>query len=218
MIKIVIFGGSGKTGQLVTRRALDEQYTVTIVTRHPDKVPFQDEHLRVVKGDVLDTRIVEPAVAAQDAVLSLIGVPYSRHPITIYSESMAAILGAMHAVGTKRLACVSSGGVNPRRDPEDGFIFNWIIKPIFGKTTYNDIRRMEQLVTDSDLNWTMVRPGRLFDAPNVSSYQVAENAYRVGKGFPETSRADLADFMLKQVEDHRYIRKAVAISSKRSSS
>jgi hypothetical protein len=78
---------------------------------------------------------------------------------------MAAILGVMRDVGTKRLACVSSGGVNPRRDHEDDFIFNWIIKPIFGKTTYNDMRRMEQLVTDSDLNWTIVRPGRLFDAP-----------------------------------------------------
>jgi putative NADH-flavin reductase len=70
MIKIVIFGGSGKTRQLVIRRALDKQYIVTIVTRHPEKVPFQDEHLRIVNGDALDSRIVEPAVAAQDVVLS----------------------------------------------------------------------------------------------------------------------------------------------------
>jgi putative NADH-flavin reductase len=215
MMKIVIFGGSGRTGLLVTRRALDEQNTVTIVTRHPDKVQFQDEHLRVVKGDVLDNGIVESAVTGQDAVLSLVGVPYSRHSITIYSESMAVILEAMRAVGTKRFVCVSSGGVNPRRDPEDGLIFNWIIKPIFGKTTYEDMRRMEQLVTNSDLEWTIIRPGRLFDAQNVSSYQLAEDAYKVGKVTTKTSRADLADFLLKQVKEKRYVCKAMAISTVR---
>jgi putative NADH-flavin reductase len=92
MMKIVIFGGSGNTGILITRWALKEQNTVTIVTRHPDKIPLQDEHLRVVKGDVLDNSIVESAIARQDAVLSLVGVPFSRHSITIYSESMAVIL------------------------------------------------------------------------------------------------------------------------------
>lgn len=212
-MKIVILGGSGKTGLIVTQRALAEQHNVTVITRHPDKVPFQNKYLQIVKGDVLDTRLVGSAIAEQDAVLSLIGVPYSRRPITIYSVGIAIILGSMRIGGTKRLACVSSGGVNPRRDPEDGFIFNWIIKPIFGKTTYEDMRRMEQLVMNSDMDWTIVRPGRLFDAQNVSLYKLAENAYRVDKGLPETSRVDLADFMLRQVKEERYVRKAVAIST-----
>jgi putative NADH-flavin reductase len=99
----------------------------------------------------------------------------------------------MRAVGTKRLVWVSSGGVNPRRDSEDGLIFNWIIKPILGKTTYEDMRRMEQLVTNSDMDWTIVRPGRLFDAQNVSSYQLEEDAYKVSKDSLKTSRADLAE-------------------------
>lgn len=215
-MKIVIFGASGRTGLLITRQALNEHYTVTIVTRHPNSVSFQDEHLRILKGDVLDFPLVESALAGQDVVLSVIGVPYSRHPITIYSESIAIILRAMHSSGTKRLACVSSGGVDPRRDPADGFMFNWIIKPIFGKTTYRDMRRMEELVMKSNCEWTIVRPGRLFDVEKQSPYQIAENAYRVGKGFPETSRVDLADFMLRQTKDKRYVRKAVAISTERS--
>lgn len=210
-MNIVIFGANGPTGQILTQQALTAGYTVVAVTRHPQAFPFQNARLQVMRGDVFDLASVEQAVAGQDAVLSTIGVPYSRKPITIYSQGTANIIQAINHHGVRRLVCVSSGGTNPHYDPQEGFIFGRIIKPIFGRTLYADMFRMETLVRQSDLDWTIVRPAGLFNTPSVTDYRVAQ-AYMVPGG-RKTSRADLADFMFKQLTTDEYVHKAVAIAT-----
>lgn len=210
-MRMVIFGAQGPTGRILTKQTLDSGHTVVAVTRHPEAFPLQHACLQVVYGDVFDRSSVEQAVTGQDAVLSTLGVPYSRKPITLYSQGMTNILQAMQHHGLRRLVCVSSGGTNPHHDPGEGFIFGRIIKPIVGKTTYADMRRMEELVEESDRDWTIVRPARLFDTPAVTSYRVAQ-AYMVPGGH-KTSRTDLADFMLHQLATDQYVRKAVAIAT-----
>ena len=88
-MKIVVFGANGLTGKIVTKQALAEGQTVTAVTRHPEAFPLQHEHLQVMRGDVFDLSAVEQAVAGQDAVLSALGVPWSRKPITVYSHNIS---------------------------------------------------------------------------------------------------------------------------------
>ncbi len=85
-MKLVIFGANGKTGRILTRRAVDEGHEVTAFTRHPGTFPVSGDRLVVVGGDVLDSKAVDAAVAGHDAVLSSLGVPYSRRPINIYSR------------------------------------------------------------------------------------------------------------------------------------
>jgi putative NADH-flavin reductase len=210
-MKLVIFGANGPTGQLLTKQALAEGHTVTAITRHPELFSLRHEHLRVMKGDVFDLAAVEEAVAGQDAVLSTLGVPFSRKPITVYSQGIAHIIQAMKHYSVRRLICVSSSATNPHPDSQNGFLFEKILQPIItktiGKTMYADMRRMETLVMDSDLDWTIVRPSGLFHTPTVTSYQVAE-AFIKGTF---TSRADLADCMLRQLSDKRYLRKPVAV-------
>jgi putative NADH-flavin reductase len=167
--------------------------------------------LEVVRGDVLDSSDVARAVDGQEIVLSLFGVPYTFKPVTVYSQGMAHILDAMQASGVRRLVCVTSGGTNPRHDPYEGFVFGWIIKPLFGRTLYADMRRMEELVMRSDRDWTIVRPARLVDTPAITPYRVHEG-YMV-PAMRETSRIDLADFMLKQIGSTQYIHKAVAVAT-----
>src|SRR5947209_3800926 len=87
-MNIVVFGAHGQTGQLLTRQALAQGHTVTAVTRRPETFPLQDGSLRVAQGDVFDRATVEAAVAGQDAVLSTLGVPFTRKPITVYSDGM----------------------------------------------------------------------------------------------------------------------------------
>lgn len=94
----------------------------------------------------------------------MLGVPFSRKPITVYSKGTANIIQAMKHHGLLRLVCVSSGGTKPHANPQEGFIFGSIIKAIVGKTTYADMVRMETLAMKSVLDWTIVRPARLFDA------------------------------------------------------
>src|SRR6266536_2374375 len=147
VMKIVIFGANGRTGQLLTKQALAEEYAVT----------------------------------GQDAVLSTLGVPCSRKPITLYSQGTAHIVQAMNHDGVRRLVCVSSSATDPQtryHDTGGGFIFEKILKPIIingiGRTLYADMQRMETLVMNSDLDWTIVRPSGLFETPTVTDYHVAE--------------------------------------------
>lgn len=213
---IVVFGANGPTGRQVTQQALAEGHVVTAVTRHPEAFPLRHERLRVLRGDVFDLASVERAVAGQDAVLSSLGVPFSRKPISVYSEGVANIVRAMQRYGVRRLVCVSSSATDPRtryHDTGGGFVFEKLLKPLvvktFGRTTYADMRRMEALVMESGLEWVIVRPSGLFETEDVTDYQVAEGVIR-GQF---TSRADLADCMLRALTEDRFVGRAVAVAT-----
>jgi putative NADH-flavin reductase len=215
-MKILVFGANGPTGRLVTQQALAEGHTVTAVTRHPEAFPISHERLQVMRGDVYDLASVQQAVAGQDAVLSTLGVPYSRQPISVYSEGMAHILQAMKDSGVRRLVCVSSSATDPAtryHDTGGGFVFEKIMKPLIintmGRTLYEDMLRMETMVMNSDLDWTIVRSSGLFETPAVTDYQMAE-AFINGRF---TSRADLANCMLRQLGSDQYVRKVVAVAT-----
>jgi putative NADH-flavin reductase len=212
-MNIVVFGANGQTGQLLTKQALAEGHAVTAVTRRPEAFPLQSARLQVMRGDVFDLASVEQAVSGQDAVLSTLGVPFTRKPITVYSQGMAHILAAMNRFGVRRLACISSSATGGDHDTGGGFIFDKVLQPIvistIGRTTYADMARMETLVMNSALDWVIVRPSGLFNTPVVTDYQVAETQIR-GQF---TSRTDLADFMLKQVTHDQYLRKIMAIAT-----
>ena len=97
-MNLAVFGASGPTGQLVTKQALAAGHIVTAVTRHPETFPLRHEHLQVLYGDVFDLTAVERAVTGQDAVISTLGVPFSRKPITVYSQGVAHYSGSYEPV------------------------------------------------------------------------------------------------------------------------
>lgn len=208
---LVIFGANGSTGRLLTRQALGGGHTVSAVTRHPEVFPITHERLRVVSADVRDPASVEGAVAGAEAVLSTLGVPFSRRPITLYSEGTTHIIDAMRTHGVRRLVCVSSSATDPGGAPTGGFVVDKVLQPFFigvvGRTLYADLRRMEQLVTESELDWTIVRPSGLFDTPEVTKFVTGEG--HLDSRF--TSRADLARCMLDQAADRHDIGKKLAV-------
>jgi putative NADH-flavin reductase len=210
-MKIVIFGANGPVGTLLTQQALDEGHTVTAVTRRPAQFPIASARLNVVRGDVFNGAEVHDAVAGHDAVVSTFGVPYTREPVTVYSRGITNILAAMRSAEIRRLVAVTSGGTNPRRDLREGIIWSLIIKPLLGKTLYADMRRMEEIVFASDVDWTIVRPARLVETPSVTPYRYAETY--VIRGLAKTSRRDLADFLLRQVSSDELVGKAVALAT-----
>ena len=215
-MNLVIFGANGPTGRFLTTQALAAGHTVTAFTRHADSFPIAPERLRIVQGDALDPAAVAAAVAGQDAVLSSIGTRYSRKPITLYSESAANMIQAMHDHGVRRLVCVSSSVTDPEtrsRNTGGGVFFEKVLKPfitnVIGKSMYADLLRMEQLVKASDVDWTILRPCGLFEAPAVTEYRLAENFLR--ERF--TSRNDLAACLLQQAGSDQYVHKAVAVAT-----
>ncbi len=212
-MKIAVFGSNGPTGRLLTQLALDENHEVVAFTRHPDAFPIEHRRIEVAAGDVDDAAAVAAAIDGTDAVLSTLGVPYAKTPITVYSQGVANIIAGMHAAGIKRFACVSSSAVGPHPEPLGGFFFEKIVQPYvvnkLGRTLYDDLRRMEAMVSGSDLAWTIVRPSGLFDAPAVSAYGVAIDY--IGHRF--TARIDLADCLLRQALDDTYVRSTIAVAT-----
>ncbi|MEU5964237.1 NAD(P)H-binding protein [Micromonospora parva] len=209
-MRTVVFGATGPTGRQITEQALAAGHQVIAVTRRPPAGPPRPG-LTVVSADVTDPDAVDRAVAGGDAVLSSLGVPLTPKPITVYSTGNANILAAMHRHGVKRLITVSSSVLDPTWRPTGEFFFNNVLDPLFnrraGRTAHEDMRRMESLVRESDLDWTIARPSGLFDHPTVTRYQVAED---VADGL-FTARADLAASMLAQLTDERYVRRAMAV-------
>jgi putative NADH-flavin reductase len=211
-MQLTIFGASGATGRRLVEQALDAGHTVTALTRRPDRMPPR-AGLRVVGGDVADPGAVEATVAGSDAVLSALGVSYSRKPISVYSQGTSNIIAAMHRQGVKRLVVVSSAPLDSAYRASDSLLFRRVLEPLFmrrpGRTTYQDMRRMESLVQASDLDWTIIRSCWLFDATEVTDYRLADNS---ADGM-FTSRADLAASMLAQLADDRFIRKAAGVAT-----
>ena len=212
-MKLAVFGANGPTGRLLTRLALDDHHDVVAFTRRPGTFPIGHPRLEVVAGDVHDTAAVASAIEGVDSVLSTLGVPFAKTPITVYSEGILNIIAGMHATGIKRLACVSSSAVGPHPERLGGFVFEKIMQPYvvnkLGKTLYDDMRRMEAIVSDSDLAWTIVRPSGLFEAPAVSAYRVALG--HISCRF--TARIDLADCLLRQALGDTYVRSTIAVAT-----
>ncbi|MER7360964.1 NAD(P)-dependent oxidoreductase, partial [Nonomuraea dietziae] len=169
-MRIAVFGANGPTGRLLTDQALAAGHQVAAITRQPDSFPLRHDRLEVVGADVLDPVAVDAAVAERDAVLSTLGVPAGKEPISTYSRGVANIVTAMKRHRARRLAVVSSSGVDPHPYSEGGFLFNRLLLPyvtrVLGKTLYDDMRRMETLVRASDLDWTILRPSGLYHLPS----------------------------------------------------
>jgi putative NADH-flavin reductase len=212
-VRIAIFGANGQTGRLVTRRALDAGHTAVAATRRPDEFPLSDPALTVAGADVHDTDAVLDAVADADAVVSTLGVPFTREPVNTYSRGTANIVAAMQSSGVTRLVVVSSTGAYPAPGrtgaPFALRLFEPVITKTIGKTVYDDIRLMESVVRESELDWTIVRPSGLFDLPNVTEYTAGE----VDPVGAFTSRCDLADYLVGLAANHGGGHETVTIST-----
>ncbi|MGN7799628.1 NAD(P)-dependent oxidoreductase [Leifsonia sp. 22587] len=211
-MRIVVFGANGPTGRLLVSQSLQAGHTVTAVTRRPDAFPRFGAALRVVAADVHDVDAVSTAVAGHDAVLSSLGVPYSRGPVTVYSEGAAHILSAMERHAVRRLVCVSASLVEPQLGPHGGFLVDKVAGPLvryFGRTVYADMARMEALVRASDTEWTIMRPSGLFETAQVTEYRTAEDYLNASF----TSRADLAEAMRRQLDSDEFVRKVCAVGT-----
>jgi len=209
---IVIFGANGQTGRLLTEQSLAARHRVVAATRRPGDFPLSDPKLTVAAVDVHDAAAVTEVVAGVDAVLSTLGVSFTREPVDTYSVGTANIAAAMQASGVPRLAVVSSTGAYPTRRTEFPLalrVFEPIITRTIGKTVYDDMRRMEKIVRSSALDWTIVRPSGLFDLPAPTDYHAGE-VDPIG-GF--TARIDLAHYLLTLADDSATVGKTVVVST-----
>lgn len=209
-MRIAVFGANGPTGRHLTEQALAAGHEVVAVTRRPGSLR-ERPGLTVAVADATDPAAVDAAVAATDAVLSALGARFSKQAVTLYSASAAALTDAMARHGVKRLLAISSSIADPDWRPTGAHFFNHVLDPLvnrrLGRTLHADMRRMEDVIRGTGLDWTLVRPSGLFEHPVVTDYRTAP----VSADGVFTARADLAASMLRELEERRYVRTAMGV-------
>lgn len=213
-MKLVIFGANGPTGQELTRQALAEQHRPTAVTRNPGRFPLHSPLLTIVRADAMDRDSVARAIEGADAVISTLGVPYGRKPITIYSVGITNIIRGMGLHEVRRLVCVTSSTV-PKTGARDGallgrLVLHPLLRHLIGRTLYDDMQRMEDTVRQSSLDWTIIRPGGLFNTEGpTNDYTVSTTRSTE----PFTSRADLAAVLLAEAVEPQHLHQIIEITT-----
>jgi len=205
--KLLVFGATGSIGRLIVEQALENGAEVTAFVRAPAKYELTHANLKVVKGDVMDSATVELSIAGHDAVLAAIGAGSKG---TIRSEGTRNIVRAMEKNGVRRFISLSSLGVGDSRDTLN-FFWKYIMFGLLLRKAYADHEMQENYIKDSRLDWTIVRPAAFTDDKPTGQYKHgftgADKHLKL-----KISRADVAGFMLKQLNDNRYLRQTPGVS------
>lgn len=209
-MKVVVFGATGRTGRLLVEGALARGHDVTAFVRAPNKLGALRDRVRVVHGDVLDGGGVSDAVDGQEAVLVALAGGGTKAAEQVNAQGTLNVIRSMQRYGVRRLVVLSAGGTQPGRDPNLPWFFERIVKPLFLKNVLADLRRMEISVRQSELDWTLVRAAQLVDGPARGAYR-AEPGYSLPGG-TKIARADVAAFMLDELERRDNIAHALAIA------
>jgi putative NADH-flavin reductase len=197
-MKLLIFGAGGGIGRHTMAQALEAGHTVTVTAavRRPASIELKHECLTVVRGDITDAEAVKSLMPGHDAAVSTIGT-MSRASSTLFTDGLGNVVAAMKSAGINRLLCISASGLDP-----GPFIQRLIAKPLLWwafKNHYDDLVRMEAIVSASGLAWTIIRPPRLTDGPRTGRYKIAINKHAPNSWL--LSRADVADFIVKHLDN-----------------
>jgi putative NADH-flavin reductase len=215
-MKLIIFGATGRTGLALVSQALDEGHSVTAFVRNPKAMNIQHPDLRVVQGDILDYESVHTAVQGQEVVLSVLGVN-SFKKNTIISDGTQNIIKAMYEHHVERFICVTAMGIGDSKK-QKGWAYMMPISLMFRlqrlpilRNQFLDRELQEEYIKNSALDWIIVRPGGLTNGPRTGNYRhgfsIDDTTVKV-----KISRADVADFMLKQIADDTYLHKTPSVS------
>jgi len=214
MTKVLVFGATGPTGQWVLRKALKAGHEVTAYVRNPSKLEKTLPGLRVVIGELSDTAAIQQALEGQAAVISLLG-PGAKSKGTPIADGMQRIVAAMHRAGVKRLIATATTSAP---DQQDRFSLPfWLAKQMvkaFAGSAYEEILATAAAIRNSELDWTLVRLPMLSDKP-CSRPAVAAHVGDPAIQLFSISRERLAEFLVAQLSESRWIRQSPAVSNGR---
>lgn len=208
-MQLVIFGATGTVGRQVVQQALEQGYTVTAFARNLAKLDIQHPQLGFAQGDVMDASAVEAAIRGKDAVVCVLGAGKQLNS-TIRSEGTRQIIQAMEKVGVRRLICQSTLGAGDSWSNLD-FYWKYIMFGFILRQVFADHERQEALIINSNLDWTIVRPSAFTDGPRTGRYRHSFSSTDRNITL-QISRADVADFILKQLSDQSSLHQTPSLS------
>ena len=208
-MKLIVLGATGGTGLQIIRQAAERGHTLTALVRSPERLNGFKDRITVRSGDLLNPAELESAIRGHDAVLSAFGprAPISNADANLLQRFALALTTAMPRAGVRRAVVESVA-----------FLFKdsvippaYVLGRLFFSQVVADASAMERIFAESALDWTMVRPPELTDKAFTGKYRAREE-HLPFFGFT-ISRADVADFMIKAVENHSSIRRVVGVSN-----
>jgi putative NADH-flavin reductase len=203
-MKMIIFGASGATGLELVKQALDAGYFVTGFVRSAPKLTISHPNLSVVVGDALSREDVSNAIAGHEVVVSCLGAK-GLGPTTVLSEMAANIVEGMKRNKVIKIIYLASAGIYSEIPGIFGFIAHRLMRNVFA-----DHKKAADIVSDSHLKWTIVRPMLLTFNPAKGKYRTTFEG--VPKRWRKIARADVAHFLLAVLIDDHFVRKSVAIA------
>ncbi len=208
MARVVIFGGSRGVGLETVKQALAAGHEVRAVARTASKIGLSHSGLERLDGSALDPAHVAQALDGIDVVIQALGVAAGpgmvRRGTDLFSRSTTLLLPAMAAAGIRRLICLTGYGAGDSRSTYgclSGFAFTLLLGRV-----YDDKTVQEGLIRQSGLDWTIARPGILTNGSRTGRYKVLVERRKWRQGL--ISRADVADFLVQQIDDDTLIGKA----------
>jgi putative NADH-flavin reductase len=207
-MKTIVFGATGTLGKHLVLQLLDSGHSVTAFSRRPEKLEISNPNLILRKGDVLDLSTVSEAVVGHDIVFCALG---DGNKGVTRASGTRNIVEAMRKHGISRLIVQTTLGLG-----ESAGNLNFFWKRImFGfllKKAFIDHEQQEEIIKNSGLDYTIIRPSAFTDSTPAKSYQVGFNGSAKGLSL-KISRADVAAFMIEQVNTRQWLKKAVSISN-----
>jgi putative NADH-flavin reductase len=202
MAKLLVIGASRGIGLETVKTALGAGHSVRALARSAASIPIQNAGLEKVPGNALDSDALRHALQGVDVVVQTVGVEIAPRSIfertTLFSQSTRILVDAMKAAGVKRLIAVTGLGAGDSRG-HGGLLYDAVAFPLLLKRVYDDKDVQEWIIRSSGLDWTIVRPSLL----TTGRYRIltAPEDWRFGV----ISRADVADFIIQQVDDRTLI-------------
>lgn len=207
-MRILVPGATGNVGRMVVEQALERGHEVVALARNPAELGIEHPSIRVKAVDVLDAGAVRPVLAGIDAVVSCVGIGAAKTPTTLYSQGTRNLLNGMAAHGVERLVVISSEVAE--HWAHQGPFKLWIVLPLLQKflgATYDDMRRMDVALWESNTRWTAIRAPRIRQAEPRNRHRLSADG-PLKRGWMITA-ADMATALLDIAErddlDRRHV-------------
>ena len=209
-MKVIVIGATGSIGRLTVESLLADGHTVTAFARTPKRLGIEHHALRPWAGDARDTGSLTGAIRGQDAVVVTLGAGASRRN-RIRSEGTLNVIQAMQQTGVHRLIVQSTLGAHESWANLNVF-WKYVMFGLLLRAAHRDHELQESLVRASGLDWTIVRPSAFADGPATGQFHVGFGPDQRGLSL-KIARAEIAGFLKRQINDGRYLHRAVAIST-----
>ena len=206
-MKVVIFGANGKTGILLVEQALANGHQVVAYIRRPESIRIDHPKLKIIIGNLNEPLKMKDAITGADACVSTLGGgSLTKHSFETMN-GIKNIISIMEITKVHRFIYLSSLGAGESRFliPQP---LRFILTKFFLRVPLADHNFNENNIVKSKLDWTLVRPGSLTNGQLTDDLKYGADKTKM-KGNSSISRANVASFILQQLTDTTYIKKAV---------